>query len=189
MRYEYRDAYLSARASRLAVRAPQMRPAKSCSSMHRNQDSGKTTATLRQKPRARTAMGLHATRDDTGDSSTDGPIFFRLYGGRLSEADEDALKKLLTPLIRESETPFDKWVTVSDDLLAYNSLSRGQEEANWEAIVDRISANDMQFSNDFVLAAQTSESECAGQACERRGDCRRRQTAETDFFPLRVASR
>lgn len=147
MRYEYRDEYLSEQAFRLAVdkaAAPArvllvyaQRPGYT-----RGADNAQAPAEELQWVCTRFATMLAIP--STGGAN----FYFDFSVEGYPKLDAAALEKLLAPLIASSETPFQKWVAVSDDMSAYSDLNRGQEESNWEAIVDRISAKDMQFQAD-----------------------------------------
>ncbi len=149
MRYEYRDKYLSERALRLAL-DQQAAPARVL--LVYGQRPGFTRGAGNTEANA-PAKELHwvCTRFGTmlAIPSTNGANFFFDFSvGGYPKSDPEALRKILAPLITKSETPFNKWVAISDDLSSYSNLDRGDEEANWEAIIDQISAGSMQFKDD-----------------------------------------
>ena len=149
MRYEYRDKYLSERALRFALNYSSA-PTKVLfvygqkSGFTRGSGDDKAKAPAKDLQWIGTRLGTMHAIPSTGGAN----FFFDFSVDGYPKVDQLALNRLLTPLISHSETPFTKWVAVSDDLGAYNDLNRGDEEANWEAIVDGISKNDMQFRGD-----------------------------------------
>jgi hypothetical protein len=149
MRYEYRDIYLSDRALRLAL--------------NDTSAPSKILLVYAQKPGFPKAGGDAQAVAPVGElewvatrfgamkaiPSNDGANFFFDFSVEgYPKVDLSALRRILAPMIARSETPFHKWVAISDDFAAYSDLDRGEEEANWEAIVDRMCAENMQFRAD-----------------------------------------
>jgi hypothetical protein len=149
IRYEYRDKYLSKQALRLAIHNAAA-PNKVLviygqkSGFMRGGGDDEAKAQAKDIQWIGTRFGTMQAVPSTGGAN----FYFDFSVEGYPKNDQQALNKLLAPLISSSETPFHKWVAISDDLSAYNDLSRGDEEANWEAIVDRISREDMQFRGD-----------------------------------------
>lgn len=61
--------------------------------------------------------------------------------------DQATLMEILRPKIQQLETPFRKWVTLSDQMPAFSRLRSGNFSKNWQAIVDAL-ATSMQFKGD-----------------------------------------
>ncbi len=149
MRYEYRDKYLSERALRLAL-DPDAAPVRVLlvygqkPGLARGAGNTEAAAPGKETQWISTRLGTMLAIPSTNGAN----FFFDFSMSRYPKTDPEILQKILAPLIVKSETPFNKWVAVSDDLSAYNDLDRGVEEANWEAIIDQLSAKGMQFQND-----------------------------------------
>ena len=71
---------------------------------------------------------------------------FKLLG--YPNVDQTALSQILTPLDAAAEVPFHKWVSLSNDLKAFESLQRGKDSENWQAIVDKLGTPPSQFAGD-----------------------------------------
>ena len=194
MRYEYRDKYLSERALRLAVDTAAA-PTKVLliygqkPGFHRGDDNAKAKAPAKELEWVCTRFGTMREIPATNGAN----FFFDFSVEGYPKLDQVALQKILAPLIEQSETPWDKWVAVSDDLSAYNDLNRGDEEKNWEAIVDRISGTQMQFHDDSFWRLKPTSS--AAQAklvteVETIGDTRqvRQVSSRYELFPDDVST-
>jgi hypothetical protein len=66
-------------------------------------------------------------------------------------ANDGGLLKILKPLIKNNEVPYTKWVCLSDDLVAFDSLHRGKNSDNWQLIVDKLGTPPIQFSADSFM--------------------------------------
>lgn len=77
-----------------------------------------------------------------------GNYFFDLKVQGYPSVDKPALAKILDPLVAAGEVPFQKWVSVSSELTALESLQRGEDSENWQAIVDELGIPPIQFAGD-----------------------------------------
>ena len=59
-----------------------------------------------------------------------------------------ALGRILEPLVRAGEVPFEKWITTSGRDEDFELIREGQPSANWTAVVDRIGTYPSQFADD-----------------------------------------
>lgn len=57
-------------------------------------------------------------------------------------------KKILEPLVKVVEVPWNKWVAISDNVAALAEVSKGAEEDNWRRIIEQLGQEPMQFSAD-----------------------------------------
>lgn len=62
--------------------------------------------------------------------------------------DREALMRILDPLIQHKEIPFNKWVTLSSELIALENLQQGDDRRNWGSIVSEFHRPEFQFSSD-----------------------------------------
>ncbi len=62
--------------------------------------------------------------------------------------DQPELHRILAPLIAVKEVPFNKWVTTSAELPAFQKLDRGDERTNWPSLVSEFHKPQCQFSFD-----------------------------------------
>jgi hypothetical protein len=61
---------------------------------------------------------------------------------------KDTLKKILDPLVAAGEVPFQKWVSLSNNLSALEDLRQGKDSDNWQSIVDQLGSPPIQFAGD-----------------------------------------
>jgi hypothetical protein len=74
--------------------------------------------------------------------------YFDLEVTGYPSSDRDALSRILTPLISDSEVPFNKWVGISEANQDLAKLKVGGFAHNWSALVDTIGMAPSQFSGD-----------------------------------------
>jgi hypothetical protein len=75
-------------------------------------------------------------------------FFFDIKVGDYPRPESAQLVRILDPLVQARETPFDKWVSLSHEAEALASLRGGNEDANWQSIVDILGTPPMQFADD-----------------------------------------
>ena len=148
IRYEYRDEWLSSEALR-ASSNPKTAPATillvyaQCNEYKKGDSTPPSSSPgdeiLWVATRFAELQHVHA---EAGNN------FFDFKALAYPKQDNDSLMKILHPLIDKQETPFHKWVVMSDDLNALNSLQRGNDAENWRSIVEFLSEPPMQFAGD-----------------------------------------
>jgi hypothetical protein len=62
--------------------------------------------------------------------------------------DRNAVARILSPLIRHNEIPFNKWVATSSDIAALANLRKGDDRKNWGSIVSEFHKPEFQFASD-----------------------------------------
>jgi hypothetical protein len=63
-------------------------------------------------------------------------------------ATSGTLDAILAPMVTAKETPWDKWVSVSNQFDLFEKLRTGDAHANWSQIVQRLGQPNMQFKDD-----------------------------------------
>jgi hypothetical protein len=58
------------------------------------------------------------------------------------------MTRVLDPLIRHKEIPFNKWIAISSELEAFEALKGGDDRQNWGSIASEFHKPECQFSSD-----------------------------------------
>lgn len=67
---------------------------------------------------------------------------------RYPRIDRPAMMRVLDPLIRDKQIPFNKWIAISSELEAFEALRGGDDRQNWGSIVAEFHKPEYQFSSD-----------------------------------------
>lgn len=75
-------------------------------------------------------------------------FYFDLKLSGYPASNDDALSRILSPLIGAREVPYFKWVTLSTDTQALEELTTGNDVDNWQSVVNIIGSPPSQFAGD-----------------------------------------
>jgi hypothetical protein len=148
IRYDYKGVYISDEARKVAL--SEELPFRKVLLVYAQWSQYKKGDSSPKPPPPENEMIFVATRlAEMQPIVVDGATFiFDLKLGGYPAHSEKILKEILDPLLAKKETPYYKWVSVSNQEKSLNLMSVGSEEHNWQKIVDLLGIPPSQFVGD-----------------------------------------